>query len=92
MQNVNDSSVLKVVAVVVFGRASGLVGPGVPKTASDIQQLVIRMARDNPRWGYSRIRNALHDLGHEIGRNTIKQSLLENGFDPFPFSIFIRGF
>ena len=40
------------------------------------------MARDNPRWGYTRIRGALHDLGHEIARNTIKRILLENGFDP----------
>jgi hypothetical protein len=24
------------------------------------------MARDNPRWGYTRIRGALHNLGHEI--------------------------
>ena len=40
------------------------------------------MARDNPRWGYTRIRGALHNLGHEIARNTIKRILLENGFDP----------
>jgi transposase InsO family protein len=42
------------------------------------------MARDNPRWGYTRIRGALRNLGHEIGRNTIKRILLENGFDPAP--------
>jgi transposase InsO family protein len=40
------------------------------------------MARDNPRWGYTRIRGALYNVGHEIGRNTIKRILLENGFDP----------
>jgi len=40
------------------------------------------MAHDNPRWGYTRIQGALHNLGHEIGRNTIKRVLLENGFDP----------
>ena len=43
------------------------------------------MARDNPRWGYTRIRGALHNLGHEIGRNTIKRILLDNGFDPAHF-------
>jgi putative transposase len=59
--------------------------PGRPNTAVEIEGLVIRMARDNPRWGYSRIRGALHNLGHEIGRNTIKRILLENGFDPAPF-------
>jgi transposase InsO family protein len=42
------------------------------------------MARENPRWGYTRIRGALRNLGHEIGRNTIKRILLENGYDPAP--------
>ena len=40
------------------------------------------MARENPRWGYTRIRGALFNLGHEIGRNTIKRILIENGLDP----------
>jgi len=59
--------------------------PGRPRTAVEIEELVIRMARGNPRWGYTRIRGALHNLGHEIGRSTIKRILLENGFDPAPF-------
>jgi putative transposase len=58
--------------------------PGRPKTAAEIEQLVIRMARDNPRWGYTRIRGALRNLGHEIGRNTIKRILLKSGIDPAP--------
>ena len=56
--------------------------PGRPRTEADIEDLVLLMARDNPRWGYTRIRGALHNLGHEIARNTIKRILLENGFDP----------
>ncbi len=56
--------------------------PGRPKTAAEIERLILRMARDNPRWGYTRIRGALRNLGHEIGRNTIKRILLKNGFDP----------
>jgi transposase InsO family protein len=56
--------------------------PGRPRTAGEIRDLVLRMARENPRWGYTRIRGALDNLGHEIGRNTIKRILLENGFDP----------
>ena len=40
------------------------------------------MARENPRWGYTRIRGALYNVGHEIGRNTIKRILRENGIDP----------
>ncbi len=56
--------------------------PGRPRTAVEIGELVLRMARENPRWGYTRIRGALYNLGHDIGRNTIKRILLENGFDP----------
>jgi putative transposase len=56
--------------------------PGRPKTAVEIEKLIVRMARENPRWGYTRIRGALYNLGHEIGRNTIKRILLDNGFDP----------
>jgi transposase InsO family protein len=40
------------------------------------------MAGDNPRWGYTRIQGALRNLGYEIGRNTTKRILIENGFDP----------
>jgi transposase len=57
---------------------------GRPKRAAETEQLIIRMAGANPRWGYTRIRCALRNLGHEIGRNTIKRILLENGFDPAP--------
>jgi transposase InsO family protein len=56
--------------------------PGRPKTAVEIEKLIVRMARENPRWGYTGIRGALYNLGHEIGRNTIKRIHLENGFDP----------
>jgi putative transposase len=57
---------------------------GRPRTSVDIEQLVLRMARDNPRWGYTRIRGALRNLGHEIGRNTIKRILSKNGIQPAP--------
>ena len=51
---------------------------------TDVIELVLRMAKDNPTWGYTRIRGALHNLGHDIGRNTIKRILLEAGMDPAP--------
>jgi transposase InsO family protein len=59
-------------------------GQGRPKTAAEIAALVVRMAKENERWGYSRIMGALKNPGHEIGRNTIKGILLENGIDPAP--------
>ncbi len=58
--------------------------PGRPKTADEIGKLILRMAQENPGWGYTRIRGALRNVGHEIGRNTIKRILNENGIDPAP--------
>ena len=55
---------------------------GRPRTKQVIEQLVVRMARDNPRWGYTRIRGALRNLGHQVGRNTIKRILAANGIQP----------
>jgi putative transposase len=57
---------------------------GRPKTTGEIEELILRMAHDNPRWGYTRIRGSLYNLGHEVARNTIKRVLLENGIDPAP--------
>ena len=48
--------------------------PGRPPTAKDIRELIVRVARENPTWGYTRLRGALKNLGHELGRNTIKRS------------------
>ena len=58
--------------------------PGRPKTAAEIEQLIVTMACENLGWGYTRIRGALYNLGHEIGRNTIKRILLANGIEPAP--------
>jgi len=59
-------------------------GVGRPRTAAEIEKLVVRMASENPGWGYTRIRGALYNVGHEIGRNTIKRVLIANGIDPAP--------
>jgi putative transposase len=53
-------------------------------TAAAIAKLVVRMARDNPGWGYTRIRGALFNLGHDVGRNTIKRTLSDAGLEPAP--------
>jgi putative transposase len=55
---------------------------GRPRTSVDIEQLIVRMAQDNPRWGYTRIRGALRNLCHEVGRNAIKRILAANGIQP----------
>ena len=57
-------------------------GPGRPRIDGEIQNLILEMASDNPRWGYTRSQGALANLGYIVGRNTIKRVLAENGIDP----------
>ena len=59
-------------------------GPGRPGTAAEVVRLVVRMASENPSWGYTRLLGALSNLGHQVGRNTIKRILQEQGIDPAP--------
>ncbi|MCP4004688.1 MAG: transposase [bacterium] len=49
-----------------------------------IAELTIRMVRENPRWGYTRIRGALSNVGHRVGRTTVANILKRNGIDPAP--------
>jgi putative transposase len=58
-------------------------GQGRPKTSAEVAALVARMGRENT-WGYTRIKGALMNLGHKVGRNTIKRILQERGIDPAP--------
>src|SRR5262245_51727623 len=58
--------------------------PGRPTTKPDIAALVVRMANENPTWGYTRIRGGLKHLGHEVARNTIKAILKHHGIVPAP--------
>ena len=59
-------------------------GPGRPRTKPAIADLVVTMASDNPKWGYTRIRGALYNLGHDVARATVKRILLESGLEPAP--------
>ncbi len=56
--------------------------PGRPRVMRDICELVLRMARSNPRWGYTRIKGALENLGHRVSRGTIANILREHGIEP----------
>ena len=46
--------------------------------------LVVRMAEENPTWGYTRIRGALKNIGHRVGRSTIARILKAQGIPPVP--------
>jgi putative transposase len=50
-------------------------GPGRPRMMETIQGLVVRMASENPRWGYTRIQGALSNLGHKVARGTVANIL-----------------
>ena len=59
-------------------------GRGRPMTRRDVAARVVRMAVENPQWGYTRIRGALSNLGHEIARTTVKRTRHDHGIDPAP--------
>jgi hypothetical protein len=59
-------------------------GPGRPRTLQTIVELIVRMAVENPSWGYTRIQGALANLGHAVGRGTIANILREQGIEPSP--------
>ena len=50
----------------------------------EVAELVVWMAVENPQWGYTRLRGALSNLGHDIARNTVKRILQDHGSDPAP--------
>src|ERR1700750_2842130 len=58
--------------------------PGRPPTAPPIRALVLRMARENPRWGYRRIQGELIGLGHPVAPSTVWTILKDAGIDPAP--------
>ena len=58
--------------------------PGRPRTASDLRELILRIARENRSWGYTRIQGALRNLGHEVGRGTVAEILRTAGLDSAP--------
>ena len=58
--------------------------PGRPPTDSAIVELVLRMVRENPTWGYDRIQGALANLGHEISDQTVGNILQAHGIEPVP--------
>ena len=59
-------------------------GPGRPRTASEVEDLVVRMAQDNRDWGYRRIVGAMSNLGHNLARGTIANILKKHGIEPAP--------
>src|ERR671920_2281404 len=58
--------------------------PGRPPVTQPVQALVLRIARENPTWGYRRIHGELVGLGHSIAASTVWTILKKAGLDPAP--------
>ena len=58
--------------------------PGRPPAAPEIRDLVLRLAADNPRWGYRRVHGELTRLGHRISAATVRRILRSQRYSPAP--------
>jgi hypothetical protein len=58
--------------------------PGRPPVDDQTKALVVRLARENPRWGYRRIQGELIKLGIRIAASTIAQIMKDHGLRPAP--------
>jgi putative transposase len=55
---------------------------GRPPLDQEVQQLIVRLARENPRWGYQRLRGELQQLGIRVSATAIRTTLRRHGLDP----------
>jgi len=58
--------------------------PGRPATAVAVRELVVRLARENPGWGYRRVEGELLGLGIKIAASTVWTILRDAGIEPAP--------
>jgi hypothetical protein len=57
---------------------------GRPPITQEIVNLILRFKQENPRWGYKKIRDQVVYLGYTICKSSVKNILIENGYDPEP--------
>ncbi len=57
---------------------------GRPRVAEEVEQLVIRMAEENPTWGYRRIQGALANLDYVLDKITVGNILRRHPREPAP--------
>jgi putative transposase len=57
---------------------------GRPPIAAELEALIVRLAGENPGWGYSRIHGELTKLGFTVGRSTVRDVLKRQRVPPAP--------
>ena len=57
---------------------------GRPKISKETEDLIVRLANENPRWGYGKIEGELLKLGFRVSQTTIRNILNRNGIVPSP--------
>ncbi|WP_223840306.1 integrase core domain-containing protein [Saccharopolyspora pogona] len=58
--------------------------PGRPRTVRSVRVLVLRLAKENPSWGYRRLHGELLVLGVKVAPSTVWEILQAAGIDPAP--------
>jgi putative transposase len=58
--------------------------PGRPRLSAEIRELVLRLARENPRWGHRRICGELAKLGLHASPTSVRRLLAHARLDPAP--------
>jgi hypothetical protein len=58
--------------------------PGRPAAGQEIRDLVLRLAGENPAWGYRRVHGELTRLGHRVSEATVRRILRARGYRPAP--------
>ena len=56
--------------------------PGRPRVPRDVEELVVRFAKENRDWGYDRIVGALANVGHKVSDQTVGNILKRHGIPP----------
>jgi putative transposase len=59
-------------------------GPGRPPLDAELQSLIVRLARENPRWGYRRIVGELRKLGLRVSATSVRTVLKRSRIPPAP--------
>ena len=58
--------------------------PGRPRIRPEVEELIVRLARENGSWVYDRIAGALKSLDHEVSDQTVGNVLRRHGIEPAP--------